>query len=302
MRLAEIMTSPPITVRDDAALDELAARMIGRKLGCLPVVEPEGRLVGIVTHGDFGARQGSCPFPPFCASGLGDAQAKKSAHSAASHLEELSARTARDIMTPQPIVLHEDSSVAEAVAKMLHLGFGHIPIVRHGMPVGIVARGDILRLTQRLLCGVSPEEEHQPRETGARTQATACVRLLALLEASGDGRAAGVAASHAGNGSGHPAERGSGQAAGASCAEGGAVGVAPLLTLRELEVLQWMAFGLQNKEIAHELRLSVATVRNHIHNTLEKLGVHSKLEAVSLAFRNDWVPKGAPGATDAQRI
>jgi DNA-binding CsgD family transcriptional regulator len=64
-----------------------------------------------------------------------------------------------------------------------------------------------------------------------------------------------------------------------------------VLTPREREILQWMAGGLQNKEIAQRLSLSLATVRNHIHNTLEKLGVHSKLEAVSLAFRNGWVER-----------
>jgi len=73
-------------------------------------------------------------------------------------------------------------------------------------------------------------------------------------------------------------------------AEGQAPGV---LTPREREVLGWMAAGLQNKEIAQKLELSLATVRNHIHNTLEKLEVHSKLEAVSLAFRNGWVSRGA---------
>jgi hypothetical protein len=41
--------------------------------------------------------------------------------------------------------------------------------------------------------------------------------------------------------------------------------------------------------IAQTLDLSLATVRNHIHNILEKLGLHSKLEAVSMAFRNGWV-------------
>jgi DNA-binding NarL/FixJ family response regulator len=64
-----------------------------------------------------------------------------------------------------------------------------------------------------------------------------------------------------------------------------------VLTPREREVLAWMAAGLQNKEIAQKLDLSLATVRNHIHNTLEKLEVHSKLEAVSLAFRNGWVER-----------
>lgn len=67
----------------------------------------------------------------------------------------------------------------------------------------------------------------------------------------------------------------------------------PLLTAREREVLHWVAAGLQNKEIAQTLDLSLATVRNHIHNILEKLGVHSKLEAVSLAFRNGWVSRAA---------
>jgi DNA-binding CsgD family transcriptional regulator len=71
----------------------------------------------------------------------------------------------------------------------------------------------------------------------------------------------------------------------------------PPLTVREREVLQWVAAGLQNKQIAQTLDLSLATVRNHIHNILDKLGVHSKLEAVSLAFRAGWV--SAPPAARA---
>lgn len=72
-------------------------------------------------------------------------------------------------------------------------------------------------------------------------------------------------------------------------------GERPPLTPRETEVLQHVAAGLQNKEIAERLGLSLATVRNHVHNTLEKLGVHSKLEMTSLAFRKGWVRK-APAA------
>jgi DNA-binding NarL/FixJ family response regulator len=62
-----------------------------------------------------------------------------------------------------------------------------------------------------------------------------------------------------------------------------------------------MAEGLQNKEIAQRLEISVATVRNHVHNLLEKLGVHSKLEAISLAYRAGWVPRSSQphGARDA---
>jgi len=63
----------------------------------------------------------------------------------------------------------------------------------------------------------------------------------------------------------------------------------PTLTKRERMVLMSVASGLQNKEIASKLGISLSTVRNHIQNILEKLGVHSKLEAVSLAFHRGWV-------------
>ena len=68
-----------------------------------------------------------------------------------------------------------------------------------------------------------------------------------------------------------------------------ALAKAPPLTEREREILRLVAAGLPNKEIAQKLGISLATVRNHVHNILEKLEVHSKLEAVSLAFRQGWV-------------
>jgi DNA-binding CsgD family transcriptional regulator len=72
----------------------------------------------------------------------------------------------------------------------------------------------------------------------------------------------------------------------------GGAGVAaaePPLTPRQRDVLRLIALGLQNKEIAAKLGLSLATVRNHVHAILDTLGLHSKLEAVALAFRSGWV-------------
>ncbi len=64
---------------------------------------------------------------------------------------------------------------------------------------------------------------------------------------------------------------------------------ATCLTRREHEVLRLLSSGYSTQDIAGRLFISLATVRNHIHNILEKLDVHSKLEAVSLAFRQGWV-------------
>lgn len=62
-------------------------------------------------------------------------------------------------------------------------------------------------------------------------------------------------------------------------------GAAAKLTPRERDVLALMCDGLDNKTIAARLGLSLTTVRGYVQSVLEKLGVHSKLEAVVLATR-----------------
>ena len=61
------------------------------------------------------------------------------------------------------------------------------------------------------------------------------------------------------------------------------------LTARELEILTALASGLSTVEVARALHISPLTVRSHVKNILFKLGVHSKLEAVTLAIRGGLV-------------
>jgi len=77
-----------------------------------------------------------------------------------------------------------------------------------------------------------------------------------------------VAALAAGNGSGAPPAR---------------------LTSREREIVRLIDDGLSNKEIARDLGIEVATVKNHVHNILEKLQVHRRGEA---AARVRWASRG----------
>jgi DNA-binding NarL/FixJ family response regulator len=60
---------------------------------------------------------------------------------------------------------------------------------------------------------------------------------------------------------------------------------APRLTERELEVLRLVARGLNNRDIARQLFISENTVKNHVRNILEKLQLHSRMEAVVYAVR-----------------
>jgi NarL family two-component system response regulator LiaR len=58
------------------------------------------------------------------------------------------------------------------------------------------------------------------------------------------------------------------------------------LTRREMDILQAMSEGLNNNEVAQKLYISTATVRFHVTNIIEKLGVENRMEALVIAIRD----------------
>ena len=57
------------------------------------------------------------------------------------------------------------------------------------------------------------------------------------------------------------------------------------LTAREVQILQLLANGMPNKQIAHRLGISEKTVRNHVSNIYQKLGIYDRAHAVIYAIR-----------------
>jgi DNA-binding NarL/FixJ family response regulator len=66
------------------------------------------------------------------------------------------------------------------------------------------------------------------------------------------------------------------------------------LTPREEEILGLVAEGLRNKEIATRLRITLATVKNHVHNLLEKLQANGRREAIRRAYENGLLENPLP--------
>ena len=64
-----------------------------------------------------------------------------------------------------------------------------------------------------------------------------------------------------------------------------------LLTPREQEILECIAEGLSNKQIAQQLHISLFTVKNHVHNLFEKLKVGYRREAIRYAYDNGLIEK-----------
>jgi len=61
------------------------------------------------------------------------------------------------------------------------------------------------------------------------------------------------------------------------------------LTAREYEILELLSEGISGSTIAKKLNISTTTVRNHIQHIENKLGVHSKTEAVAYAYRHNFL-------------
>lgn len=70
------------------------------------------------------------------------------------------------------------------------------------------------------------------------------------------------------------------------------------MTSREQDVITHIAAGKSNKEISSELNIAVHTVKSHVHNILEKLALHTRLELATFAHTQDRQSKSAPQISD----
>lgn len=141
---AEIMAQPVVTVREDATLDEAARLMLQHRIGCLPVVDEHGVLRGIVTESDFTGEEQTLPFSAYRAPKLFGQWASKQEIEAA--LEAGRSLIVREIMSAPVETVQEDDPIGDVVERMLRHDINRIPVVRDGVPVGIIARHDLLRM------------------------------------------------------------------------------------------------------------------------------------------------------------
>jgi len=144
MQIRDFMTQPVVTVREDTTLAEVAGTMLAQHIGGVPVVNAQGKLSGIITVSDFTAKEHGIPFstlraPQVFGHWLGEEP-----------LEQIYAMacqmTVRDIMSPHVMTVTEEQTVEEAVTLFLHYDIHRIPVVRDGVPVGMVSQHDLLRL------------------------------------------------------------------------------------------------------------------------------------------------------------
>jgi len=144
MKARDLMTQPIVTVRRETCLADVARTMVDHRAGCVPVVDGKGKLCGVITQSDFDDNQKGAPYS---IEGLLQMFAQVSPLETAERArQEARATTACDVMHTEVFTGVEDTPVEELARKMLRYDIDHIPVVRDGVPVGMVARHDFLRL------------------------------------------------------------------------------------------------------------------------------------------------------------
>jgi CBS domain-containing protein len=146
MRAHQIMTRPVITVTPETAVVDAANTMLQKHVSGLPVVDAKGKLVGIVSEGDFirrseiGTQRKRGKFLKFI---LGPGKA-------ATDFVHEHGRKVAEIMTPEPLTITEDTQLEEIVELMEKNSIKRLPVVRGDKIVGIVSRSNLLQAVASL--------------------------------------------------------------------------------------------------------------------------------------------------------
>ncbi len=140
MRAHQIMTSQVITVGTDASIVDAVNTMLRYHISGLPVVDAAGRLVGIISEGDF-IRRAEIGTERQRGRWL---QHLVGASRTAADFVHAHGRKVGDIMTPDPLTITEDASLAEIAKIMESHNVKRLPVTRGDRLVGIVTRSDFL--------------------------------------------------------------------------------------------------------------------------------------------------------------
>jgi CBS domain-containing protein len=141
----DIMTAPAVTVKADMTVKELVALFRDRRIGGAPVVDDDGRLIGIVTEGDLMAMDADVQMPHYfelfdSIIYLGSQKKFKE------QLKKAAAATVGDLMTPAPKTVGPDDPARLAATLMSRHRFDRVPVAEGGKVVGIVTRHDIMKI------------------------------------------------------------------------------------------------------------------------------------------------------------
>ncbi|NDY42585.1 CBS domain-containing protein [Dissulfurirhabdus thermomarina] len=151
-RARDIMTAPPLTVREETPVTEFARRLLEHRINGMPVVDAAGRLVGVATEGDLVDQCKRLHIPTMLT--LLDAVIYlESPRQFERDLRKMAAATVGEICTRDPVTVDEDAALEEVASLMSERKVYTLPVLKDGELVGVIGRSDVVRSLVRGAAG-----------------------------------------------------------------------------------------------------------------------------------------------------
>jgi len=144
----DIMTTEVLTVSPETSIADLSKTLENRRIGGVPVVDKDGRLVGVITQSDLVERARDLELPP--AINILDFHFYfESPSHLLARVEKMLGTMVGDCMTPNPITVAPDTPVAQIAALMAKQKVHTIPVLKGGKIVGVIGKLDLVRAMAR---------------------------------------------------------------------------------------------------------------------------------------------------------
>jgi CBS domain-containing protein len=146
----DVMDADPVTVRPDTDVQTLVRTLREHELQGVPVVDEDGRCVGIVTESDLVIpdEEGDLHLPHYI-NLFGGTVFLETIRHFEDRLRKALASTAGDMMTRNPTTVSPDTDVHEAARVIAESGHNRLPVTEDGRLVGVVTRVDVLEALTR---------------------------------------------------------------------------------------------------------------------------------------------------------
>ena len=143
-KASDIMTKDVVTVRKDTTVAELANLLTTNNIGGAPVVDGQGRLLGVVTESDL-IDQSKKVHIPTVVTILDSVIYLENPDKMEKEMLKMAGATVGDIFTEDPKTVVEDTSLEEIATIMSEENIHTLPVVRDSEIVGIIGKGDIIK-------------------------------------------------------------------------------------------------------------------------------------------------------------
>ena len=141
MKARDVMVSPVVTVKPSSSIQEVARIFLERRISGVPVVDGEGKLVGIVSEGDLLHRaEAGTERPQSWWLRIVAANGTLATDYAKEH-----ARRVADVMTREVVTAAPDTPLAEIAVMLEKHAIKRVPVVENGQLVGIVSRANLIQ-------------------------------------------------------------------------------------------------------------------------------------------------------------